>query len=403
MNFQRKEGESELNYIIRLVNGKNDGIYDIDYVELFKLAFDVELSSCEARKRYYGIRQLIPHINNEIENNITNDLIKKIQEVKREVYKERQKLRDEKNEYNAWLRSESRTELFYERIDEASNKLMSRKVRIIPNPIKINNNDVKLVIAFADAHYDENFKIEGLNNDILNEYNIEIFKERMIKLRDEVIDFALLHNIKELYICDMGDVVSGLIHVNQLKSLKHNIVDAILDYADFIEEWLNDLSMRGFYINFYTSEGNHSDLRLLGGKKGDTEGENLEKIYSRVIYKAFKDNQNIIINKNIDGLNLFTIHGFNFLTNHGQNDSKPETTVSGYEDTYNIKVNYYIAGHLHSNKEMDLSLHKEFIQLRSIMGLNVFSKGIRKTSKAGAKMFTVHKGIGKKYTNDVIF
>jgi hypothetical protein len=211
-----------------------------------------------------------------------------------------------------------------------------------------------------------------------------------------------MHNIVELSIVDGGDAISGLIHINQLKSIKENIVDAILDYADFIEEWLYSLSNE-FIINFYTSTGNHSDIRLLTGKKGDTEGENLEKIYTRVVQKAFLNNPNVSIHTSLDGMNYFEVNGYKFLTSHGQNDGNPIATVSGYEDTYDIKVNYYMAGHLHSNKELDLGLNKEFIQLRSVMGVNVFSKGIRKTSKAGAKMFTVHEGIGKKYTNDVIF
>jgi hypothetical protein len=401
--YVQLEGEDWFRYAERLINGRKDGVYDLDKTEIYEYITGEKVSADHARKMLCFFEKIIEKYNNNIENNIDDsDEIKKLQEVKREIYKERQKLRDEKNEYNGWLRNEARTELFHERIDEAADKLVNKKSRMIPQPIEIKKGEAKLVVGFADAHYDENFKVVGFNGETINEYNVDIFEARMWKLRDEIINFARMHNIVELSIVDGGDAISGLIHINQLKSIKENIVDAILDYADFIEEWLYSLSNE-FIINFYTSTGNHSDIRLLTGKKGDTEGENLEKIYTRVVQKAFLNNPNVSIHTSLDGMNYFEVNGYKFLTSHGQNDGNPIATVSGYEDTYDIKVNYYMAGHLHSNKELDLGLNKEFIQLRSVMGVNVFSKGIRKTSKAGAKMFTVHEGIGKKYTNDVIF
>ena len=60
MEHLRKESESDFDYILRLVEGKSNGIYDIDYVELFKLAFGVTLNSDECRKRYYGLKMLLP-------------------------------------------------------------------------------------------------------------------------------------------------------------------------------------------------------------------------------------------------------------------------------------------------------------------------------------------------------
>ena len=45
---------------IRLVKNKNE--YDLDYVELFKMAFGVELAADECRKRYYGIKMVIDEL-----------------------------------------------------------------------------------------------------------------------------------------------------------------------------------------------------------------------------------------------------------------------------------------------------------------------------------------------------
>ena len=71
MDYLKKDGESQLDYILRLVKGKNDKIYDIDYTELFKLGFNVDLSVDESRKRYYSLKMLLPYIETEKLTNIT--------------------------------------------------------------------------------------------------------------------------------------------------------------------------------------------------------------------------------------------------------------------------------------------------------------------------------------------
>jgi len=51
MIIEKKENENELEYIIRLFKNKKE--YDLDYSELFKLAFDKEFAPDESRKRAY--------------------------------------------------------------------------------------------------------------------------------------------------------------------------------------------------------------------------------------------------------------------------------------------------------------------------------------------------------------
>jgi hypothetical protein len=223
----------------------------------------------------------------------------------------------------------------------------------------------------------------------------------MIEYRDELIDFGKLHNVKKLSLVDLGDSIEGLLHISQLKSLRGNIVDDIMDYADFIEDWLFSLSNEHFIIDFYTSEGNHADLRILTGKKGDFPHENLERIYTRFLKKAFKNNPNVTIHDSVDGLNYFNVNGFNFLTAHGNKENNLRSSIKDYDDTYGIDVQYFVVGHLHCKNEFEVSKGKEVIQVRSIMGINEFAKDIKKSSDAGATMFIVRKDYGKKYINDV--
>lgn len=401
MDYFKKPEENWIQFADRIISAKDDGLIDLDKSEIYELLFGEKLSSDESRKRLYSVKKVIQILKNEKHKNISNDkVLKQIENAQREIYKERQKLRDEKNEYNALLREQSRIELFYERIDETVDRLIKEKPRHIPSPISFSKENTKIVCSFADCHYGVDFDIRGFNDEVLNKYNPEIFKERMWRLRDELLEFCKINNCKNVNIVDLGDSIEGILHISQLRSLRGNIVDDIMDYAEFIANWLENLSDK-LYIDFYTSEGNHSDLRLLTGSKGDFPHENLERIYSRTIQRMLKDNPNIKIHKSINGLNYFDVNGYKFLTAHGNNEKNIKDSIKEYEDTFNIKVNYMLVGHLHCKNEIEVAKGKEVIQVRSVMGINEYSTMIKKTSYPGATMFTVHKGYGKKYVNEV--
>lgn len=399
MQYIRQENESVKDFKIRLFSNKD--LYNLKSQEIADLInkesgenYDESVYRKWAKNYFEGVEDTKREF-------ISSDKVLKEYDIqKRELFKERQKLRDEKSEYYAWLREQSREELFYERIDESIQKLVNKKNRLFPSPILVNGDSDELYSAFADSHYGCEFSIKGFSGEIINEYNPDVFKRRMIEYRDELIDFGRKHNIKKLSITDLGDSIEGILHLSQLKSLRGNIVDDIMDYADFIEEWLFSLC-NTFCIDFYTSEGNHSDLRLLTGKKGDFPHENLERIYTRTLKKCFRDNPNVKICDSIDGLNYFNINGYNFLTAHGNKENNLKNSIKDYEDTYGITVDYFVVGHLHCKNEFEVAKGKEVIQVRSIMGINEYARDIKKSSDAGATMFVVRNGYGRKYINDV--
>ena len=63
--YDRRENESFLDYAERLLEGKKTGVYDIDHNEMYYMLFEKEISSDEARKRSYMLRDLIAKIKEE--------------------------------------------------------------------------------------------------------------------------------------------------------------------------------------------------------------------------------------------------------------------------------------------------------------------------------------------------
>lgn len=402
--YKRMSDESVTDYIWRICSNKDSGKYDLTWDEVGEILnkeCDEEYTSSKWRKNYQNEKR---GYDRAIEKNIGyEEAVQELKIQQREIYKERQKFRDDKNEYNAWLREQSRMELFFERVDEAAEKILSTKRYSTSKPIDIKHHNEEIVVGLADVHYGADFKIDGLLGDIIAEYNSDIARERIFKLRDEIIDFAKLKNLKVINLVELGDSLEGLIHLSQLQSLRGNIVDHIWEYGELFCDMVQSLSDSGLYIKIYTSEGNHSDMRILTGKKGDFPHENLEKIFARMVKKAFDKNPNVEVYSNVRGINLIKVLDKTILSVHGQDESNIMNSISAYEDVYKVDIDYLIVGHLHSKRVQDANGGKQVIQVRSLMGGNDFSVKIKRLSDAGSYIFTIASGYGIRDSRDVIF
>jgi len=221
--YKQKESEDTIPYLLRLAEIKiEEKPDDLDWSDIaeycnFNCHYDSLRKALQPKE--YGGLAIYKYLKDKmISENVNDDkVLNELEITQREIYKERQKLRDEKNEYNNLLREQSRLELFFERIDEAIDKLTIKKPRNIPQPINNVNNETNIICSFADCHYGVNFDIRGFNNEILNKYNPEIFMERMWKLRDELLNFCNINNCKNVSIIDLGDSIEGILHLSQLK------------------------------------------------------------------------------------------------------------------------------------------------------------------------------------------
>jgi len=201
-------------------------------------------------------------------NPVSNDT--DIDDKLRELQKERYKIQTEKLENNRWLRENARDELILEKILNAIDNLSPLSV---PDVLPVRHNNKEYCLAFGDEHYNSEFEIRGLYNEILNAYNPEIFEKRMWNLLNQVVEIIDRENITKLNVFSMGDFTDGLLRVKQLMKLRYGTIEATIKYADFICNWLNKLTN---YVNvqYQMVFGNHSELRMLGQPKGTFKDDN---------------------------------------------------------------------------------------------------------------------------------
>lgn len=424
-NVSKLPKENFLQYLDRLLELKDKNEIDLDKSEIYELVFQNSLSSCEARKRLYLWRDIKKkaesegidingaykmnkeNISNELnknttenkaDNNINNilDSIRELEEKKIELELERKKLQTEKVEYNKNLREQARIELYLQKLEECISKLNPLELPKIE--IKKTENNKVAIVNISDAHVGKEGKVLGLKGEILNEYNFQVFKQRMCKLFEEVLRVIEKENLENIILIAEGDMVDGILRNSQLQSLEYGIIDSVIEYSDFMTLWINKLS-EYVYIDYHSAYGNHAGLRLLNAKSAkDFPNENVEKIIDKFLEIRLKDNSNVTIHNNQLPHAYFNVFGLNILATHGEEKNLVQT-LKDFRIMYNEEIHMILTGHLHSNSSQDVSVGSlgncEVIRVPSICGIDDFSMTLHKTSRASSKILIIEEGIGK--------
>lgn len=310
--------------------------------------------------------------------------------VLQQLKKERYKIQTEKLELNRWLRENARDELIVEHICQAIAQLEPLE---IPEPIIAENNHRAGILIFGDEHYGTEFTIRGLSNEIINAYNPEIFEDRMWELLNQTIQIIRKENFSKIHVFSMGDFEDGLLRVKQLMQLRYGVVESTVRYAEFIVNWLNELS-KYVQVEFQTTSGNHSELRMLGQPKGTFTQENMALVVNAMIRTRLADNPNFTFVENPTGLIYAQILDYNICGIHGEVKSM-EQAIKDLSHMYRVQFDFLIGGHKHHAKSETIGIHQEVINVPSIIGVDDYSMSIHKTSNAGATFLVLEYGRGK--------
>jgi hypothetical protein len=343
----------------------------------------------------YGSRYTLELFENEQVKSITDDDILKEYEIKKqELQKEKIKVQTEKLNLSQMLREEARYELFTERTIEAINKtspLIIPEIHIRDN--NSSNFNREGVLIFADPHYGKDLEIKGLRGEILNKYSPEIFEKRMWQLLEETIAICNKEDFTSIKILSLGDELEGMLRIGQLMNLRYGVIESAIKYSYFVANWLNELS-KYKKIDFYSTYGNHTDIRLLDNKKGTFPHENISKIIDVLVSEILKDNQNITFNKNETDKIYVNIQGFNILGVHGEEKDIAQS-IRDYGYIYNENISYLVTGHKHHANSSNLGKLKGSIGVGSIIGIDDYSMQLKRVSDPSASFAVFEKGKGK--------
>lgn len=387
--LDRKTYESCLQDVSNKLNGLNDMDWS-EIVDKYKLGIHYDTLR-KASATVFGGAFVSEYLKEkEGTANVTNGYLAALQMEKHEIQKEKQKLSDEKREYNRWLRMEARDELIFQKLAEEIAHLPELP---LPTPLDtLFTRSRAGILCFGDTHYGTEFCIKGLHGEIVNEYSPEIFEERMEELLYHTISKAKKEEFTDIYIFSLGDEIDGILRASQLMKLRYGVVESTIRYADYICRWLTRLT-QNVRVHYCMAFGNHTELRMIGQPKGTFEDDNMSKVIKEFITVRMEKNPNFEMISNPSGLIYDSIVGFNVLGIHGEVKNLA-TAIQAFSNTYNTQIDILIGGHMHHYRAEIVGVNRDIISVPSVVGIDGYALQLGKTSNPGATFLIIEEGRG---------
>lgn len=191
----------------------------------------------------------------------------------------------------------------------------------------------------------------------------------------------------------MGDYSDGILRASQLRKLRFGVVDGTVYYANFIANWLNELT-KYVRVEFQMTDGNHTELRQLGQPKGTFVDDNMGKVVREFIKVRLKGNANFTFTENPTGYIYADLAGNVCLGIHGEVKNM-ERTLKDFSAIYCVDIRYLFAGHLHHSRTEEIGIGSEVINVPSVVGADPYSMTLNKTANAAGKLVVFSRGEGK--------
>lgn len=294
-----------------------------------------------------------------------------------------------------------KTDIIADKIADAVDALPEVKKAVYPNgrsknKSKHSNEDVGLL--FSDTHIGHHHSLEETGG--VSEYNIEIFKERVEKLKSGVSDIVELHShlysLPTLHFFSLGDIVAGMnqsgnwspVYINM--PIYDQMIAGFEAISDMLYYWL------GLFNNivFYGVRGNHGRIDKIGFEK---DYVNWDFLCYKFLEARFADNPRVKFVCPKTWWLMAEIRNHKFLAVHGddvKSGSFPAKKLQEYEQKMfgilKTIPDYTLAAHFHSAAELTTN-HGRVLINGSFIGPDVYSlKNLQAGAVPEQKIFGIH-------------
>ncbi len=255
--------------------------------------------------------------------------------------KEKFKIQDQKREYRNLIRNDARYEHLRDELIKAVREVAKQKPIAWHQPMKVNSIK-EAVVLFSDWHY-------GIVSDnYFNKFNPEIFQERVKSLVNKTIEYGKLHNIKVLHVFDLGDLLSGILHVSVRVQNSEDIISQVKVVAETMSEVLVKFASEFEEVKYYNVRGNHD--RVTPHKNDAISRESFADIIPWFVSARTSHIPNLTVMQNEydDEMIVANVSGHIVLGVHGHKDR-----VSEVAQNLSVMLKLFPAvicmGHYHHN------------------------------------------------------
>ncbi len=287
--------------------------------------------------------------------------------------KEKIKVQEERSQVNSLVRALAREETLKEIAKDAVEAMGSKKLLKSPKPLKsLYRNYNCGILAISDWHY-------GIDIDVYyNKYNPEIARERINTLLQETINIIDKEEIKEIFLINLGDMISGIIHLPLRINSRIDVITQTMEISEILAEFIHELTNH-VVVNYGSVSDNHS--RIDPNKKEALQPESFVRIIDWYLKERLYDNINVTFLENKFGADIcdFDIFSYKVLAVHGDKD--PQKSILTRLTTF-TKEHYdlVLSAHRH-HFYADESNETELFSNGSLMGTDDYASSLRLNNK----------------------
>lgn len=337
----KNKNESVTEYMIRLY--ENKAKYDLnnqDIADLLNREEETDYDESKWRKEFQAWKNRFEkYVTEKYANNsekYNQSILNKYELLRVENEKEKIRLRDVKREYNKLIRDEARFENLK---DELIHSVQSVEPINMPVVLSEPSSKKEAMVIISDLH------IGMIVSSEFNNYNVEIAKERLNKLKQRTYDKVKQEGITKLHVVNLGDILHGLIHVSARVDSEIGVIKQLTTATEMLKSFIQTFLDEGVEVDFKSIPGNHS--RLLPSLNDlDTMEENFEKLIPLMLNESFQNYKNFSSTEDKNGLIMFEASGQKIALSHGNLD-KGSNAVNKLTQLTGQIFRYLFTGHVH--------------------------------------------------------
>lgn len=367
------------------IQDKSLGLNDMDWQEIVKkYNLDIHYDTLrKASQTIFGNVFVTDYFKEKFAiSNTSNGYLAELKNAKINLMKEKQKLRDERTDFQRTVREDARRESFIESIERVFQQEID-PIKLEPNNI-LETSDDDLVVCLSDLHAGICVK------NAWNTYDTTILQRRLEEYLDKITEIQNLHKCKVCELVLGGDSISGIIHTSLRLQNNEDVIQQLKVVIEYISEFIYHLAKHFEIINVYGIAGNHSRINPI--KEDNLKGENLEEMLLYCLGLKFSGSDRVnIVDKRIDNsLCTFRTRGGKlFYIVHGDKDCV-SNVVQNLTLMTGIKPDGIIMGHRHHNA-LETVHNTKIVQCGSVVGTDDYCVDKRISGKPEQICFTTNE------------
>lgn len=366
--------------------GKVEGSVDMGWDEVCDyIGADIHPDSL--RKAFastaYGGYSVAKYLMDKTANELTEEMVKRLQSKKDEEYKERIRLQDARREYNKELRAEARYENLVNIMKDCLSDVATSNIEFGKKHLHIENKKSKYaILMLSDWHYG------AVCDSQWNYYDTNVAKERAEQLIAKTQSYILSLGITDLIVEINGDMCEGMINIGNRVASEESVVEQIINVSKLLSKCILSLKPYVNSIKVVTTLGNHGRLTPNRKEQAD-ERENFEMLIPEFLRLTLGDDIPIVTSQGLD----FVKYEFDdkiICLSHGHHD-KATSAIDNMIRVYKVVPDEIHLGHWHHMSDLnDSNIH--VVVNGSIKGVDDFGlKATRCTTQPSQNLIVYGK------------